>query len=111
MFSFSEIEMTDRIHPIDGVREDFTSFLKDFLAAKSLRFRVFAQVWRDHKFSFLYCGKQTISKTVDFFNCIFYQLVQFIQPPHELEAQVCAFYMLYGFYFKQPIQGLSLIHI
>lgn len=104
-YSFTEEKMSSRLHPIDGMREDFTAFLKDFVASKSLRFRIFAQVWRDRRFSFLSCGRQTISKTNDFFNCLFHQLVQFIQPPHELEAQVCAFYMLYGFYFKQPVQN------
>ncbi|CAH8534739.1 unnamed protein product [Dicrocoelium dendriticum] len=94
-------------HPIHGVDDDLTSFCQKFEATGSIRFTKFAELWRSEKFFHIVYGRRNQVGLSDVLGCLFYRLVDLIQPKPERShsIRVCALYLLYALHGKQYIKN------
>lgn len=94
-------------NPIRGVDEDITEFISRFAAHGSLRFTKFAEIWRSERFIEIIYGRRHQAGLYDILGCIFYRLVTLLLPESGKKQieRICALYMLYAFYGKQPVKN------
>ncbi|CAL8080048.1 unnamed protein product [Calicophoron daubneyi] len=93
-------------HPIRGVDEDLKEFINKFEKRASVRFTEFCGLWKKEKFIHIIYGRQSQHGLYDILGCIFHRLVEIIQPKKEQSqlARICALYLLYAFYGRQPLR-------
>lgn len=94
-------------NPIFGVDEDLSDFIEEFSFKGSPRFVDFIELWRKNKILHIIQGRTNQEGLYDILGCIFYRLVDRIQPSSDrnLLMRICALYLMYGFYGKQPIRN------
>jgi snRNA-activating protein complex subunit 1 len=49
-----------------GVKTDCQKLLEKFTATGSVRFKEFVQIWKDMKFSCIYCGRESFAELYEF---------------------------------------------
>ncbi|THD24402.1 snRNA-activating protein complex subunit 1 [Fasciola hepatica] len=94
-------------NPVRGVDEDITEFISRFTACGSLRFTKFSELWRREKFIEIIYGRRHQAGLYDILGCIYHRLIDVILPEtgkKQIE-RICALYMLYAFYGKQPVKN------
>lgn len=94
-------------HPIHGIDDDLINFCQKFEATGSIRFTKFAEVWRREKFFHIVYGRRNQVGLSDILGCLFYRLVDLIQPKPERShsTRVCCLYLLYALHGKQYIKN------
>ncbi|XP_067002537.1 snRNA-activating protein complex subunit 1 [Anabrus simplex] len=85
-----------------GVRTDCHNLIQEFIKLNSVRYDDFAEVWRNMKFSFIYCERKSFDELVEFTEELFRIAKEFWLKPREFHNKIGGLYMLYGLYFKQP---------
>ncbi|XP_054157945.1 uncharacterized protein LOC128956276 [Oppia nitens] len=68
----------------------------------SLRFSRFCQLWRQMNFSYVFSLRQNVNELREFIDEIFVEVLPNVSDDHRLERRVCALYLLYSLYCKQP---------
>ena len=70
------------------------------------RFKHFIDIWKDMKFGYIFCGRQTFRElyelTEDLFDLVKIQAM----PPNKFSKRAASVYLLYALYFKQPARPL-----
>lgn len=85
-----------------GVKTDCQKLLEKFTATGSVRFKEFVQIWKDMKFSCIYCGRESFAELYEFIEEVLKIAKDFFLPPNPLQTRLCGLYLLYGLYYKQP---------
>ena len=96
-----------------GFRQDMEELFNRFLSTDkesdsttsheiSLRFSRFAEVWRQMKFSHVFRLRYNENDLKDFVEQIFLEVLPHLCENYPLERRVCALYLLYCLYVKQP---------
>ncbi|CAG2114923.1 unnamed protein product [Medioppia subpectinata] len=68
----------------------------------SLRFTRFCEIWRDMSFSFIFKFRQNDNEMREFVDEMYLEVLPNVAEDHRLERRVCALYLLYSLYSKQP---------
>lgn len=98
--------------PIFGVEEDLNDFLNEFVKGGSPRFANFITLWQKRQFIHLIYGRQTQLGLADVLCCIFFHLVKHIVAKSTPQlSKICALYLLYAFFGKQPIKKQARISV
>ena len=85
-----------------GFREDMETLLQNFAKTDSLRFKKFAECWRQMKFSLIFCGMRTEFEIKEFLEDAFIMLCNEMLSTKDTSTRLGAFYMAYSLYEKQP---------
>ncbi|VDN10378.1 unnamed protein product, partial [Dibothriocephalus latus] len=98
--------------PIFGVEEDLSDFLSEFFKGGSPCFANFVALWQKRQFIHLIYGRQTQFGLADVLGCVFFHLVRHIAAKNTTRlSKICALYLLYAFFEKQPIKKQARISV
>ncbi|XP_059482993.1 uncharacterized protein LOC132201101 [Neocloeon triangulifer] len=68
---------------------------------KFLNYKIFAEVWKEMRFSMIF-WRPTLDSALENAELVLLVAKDMVLPPHSLSRRLCAMYLLYGVYFKQP---------
>lgn len=85
-----------------GFQTDMATLLRKFTAEESIRYNAFSKVWREMKFSLVFCGRKDRELRL-FFEEIVPIILQLWLPTCSFRERVFGLYMLYAVYAVQPI--------
>ncbi|KAL1421506.1 hypothetical protein MTO96_004189 [Rhipicephalus appendiculatus] len=85
-----------------GFQTDMDTLLRKFTAEESIRYNAFSKVWREMKFSLVFCGRKERELRL-FFEEIVPIILQLWLPTCSFRERVFGLYMLYAVYAVQPI--------
>lgn len=84
-----------------GFHTDINMLLRKFMSVESLRYNAFSKVWREAKFSLVFCGRKDRELRL-FFEEIVPIILQLWLPTCSFRERVFGLYMLYAVYTMQP---------
>lgn len=84
-----------------GFHTDMNMLLRNFMSVESLRYNAFSKVWREAKFSLVFCGRKDRELRL-FFEEIVPVILQLWLPTCSFRERVFGLYMLYAVYTMQP---------
>lgn len=84
-----------------GFHTDLNMLLRNFMSEESLRYNTFSKVWREAKFSLVFCGRKDRELRL-FFEEIVPIILQLWLPTCSFRERVFGLYMLYAVYTMQP---------
>lgn len=84
-----------------GFHTDLSMLLRKFMSEESLRYNAFSKVWREAKFSLVFCGRKDRELRL-FFEEIVPIILQLWLPTCSFRERVFGLYMLYAVYTMQP---------
>ncbi|KAH6927108.1 hypothetical protein HPB50_026890 [Hyalomma asiaticum] len=84
-----------------GFQVDMNTLFRKFTAEEIIRFAAFSKVWREMKFSLVFCGREERELRL-FFEEIVPAVLQFWLPTSPFREKVFGLYMLYAVYALQP---------
>lgn len=84
-----------------GFQVDMNTLFRKFTAEEIIRFAAFSKVWREMKFSLVFCGRVERELRL-FFEEIVPAILQFWLPTSSFREKVFGLYMLYAVYALQP---------
>ncbi|GFR08621.1 uncharacterized protein TNCT_251131 [Trichonephila clavata] len=87
-------------HVAEGFLNDAEKLLCDFVKENSMDFSVFAELWKKHKFSFIYLGRPNEKELNEFTREIFHLSSKFLYST-SLLYQVGGIFLLYALYRNQ----------
>ena len=97
-----------------GFRQDFETLYHRFNTPEpeadgqppkemSLRFTRFCEIWREMNFSLIFRFRLNENDLREFVDEIYLEVLPFVASEYPLARRVCALYMLFSLYAKQPI--------
>uniref|UniRef100_A0A1E1XCH5 Putative small nuclear rna activating complex snapc subunit snap43 n=1 Tax=Amblyomma aureolatum TaxID=187763 RepID=A0A1E1XCH5_9ACAR len=86
-----------------GFDTDMKTLLEKFVAAETARFTQFTKLWREMKFSLIFCGRKDPQECRVFFDEITTTILKLWRPSCSFQERVFALYMLYAVYTMQPL--------
>ena len=100
---------TPNQHLSAGAREDITTLLQRttilFDEYGTLRFRHFADIFQDMKFSLIFCGRTSFKELYELTDDLMVLAKQEAAASHnKTPIRAAACYLLYALYFKQPLR-------
>ncbi|GAA49734.1 Small nuclear RNA activating complex, polypeptide 1, 43kDa [Clonorchis sinensis] len=100
-------------NPVHGIDEDLHAFIQKFEQVGGIRFMQFSELWCQEKFIHLIYGRQNQAGLSDLLGCLFYRLVDLVQPHKDRThlGRICALYLLYAFHGKQPVRNQVRIRV
>ncbi|CAL8273803.1 unnamed protein product [Merluccius merluccius] len=83
------------------ITDDCEDLLARFQKTESVRFEVFAKIWREMKFSEMFYGSTEVLKGKTFSQQILTTAYRYFLPPYTFQIRVGGLYLLYGLYSSQ----------
>lgn len=95
--------MGDELNTIPGLKTDLETLLTQFSSTKSVRYAEFSKIWRQMGFPTIFCGWGTESALRELLETSFYLAVSFWQDVYTFQVRMGGLYLLYAFFFTQPL--------
>lgn len=99
---------TDRAIILNGFKEDCEKLISRFEQASDIRFETFCEIWQNMKFSLVFTGRQTILELLEFCEGALHIAKQFLLQPPRFKEKIGGLYLLYGVYYKMPIDQFKI---
>ncbi|CAG9767560.1 unnamed protein product [Ceutorhynchus assimilis] len=94
-----------------GIKSDVEDFLLKFRNKNSLAYVDFASVWQLKSFTLIFADQRQLKSLEILCETCFFIIKKYIKSHSDLPIQVGAFYLLYGLYYKQPVEHLFKIRL
>lgn len=91
-----------------GFRKDCEKLINRFEQLDNVRFQDFCEIWKDMKFSLIFTCRQTFMELVEFCEEAMHISKQFLLPPYRFKGRVGGLYLVYGLYYKMPINNVKI---
>lgn len=88
---------------MNGFKEDCEQLITRFERADNIRFETFCDIWKAMKFSLVFVGRPSFLELLEFCEEALHICKQFILLPPRFKERIGGLYLLYGVYFKMPI--------
>ncbi|XP_056446292.1 snRNA-activating protein complex subunit 1-like [Gadus chalcogrammus] len=86
------------------VKDDCEELLARFQKTESVRFEVFAKIWREMKFYEIFYGTTERIEGKAFSRHIFTMVCEYLLPPYTFQIRMGALYLLYALYNEQLLR-------
>lgn len=95
---------------LTGFDVDCKKLIVAFEKESSVRFSIFAEIWKGMKFTLIFSGRP-MQDLIVFINEALVYVNKFFFHTNSFLRKVCCIYILYGMYYKQPIKDACKICI
>lgn len=99
---------TSKALVVNGFKEDCEKLISRFEQADDVRFQTFCEIWKDMKFSLILTGRQTILELLELCEEALHICKQFFLLPSRFKDRIGGLYLLYGVYYKMPIDQFKI---
>lgn len=86
-----------------GFKEDCQRLITRFERANDIRFETFCEIWRDMRFSLIFTGRPCYLELLELCEEALHVCKQFLLLPPRFKERIGGLYLLYGIYYKMPI--------
>ncbi|XP_005986470.1 snRNA-activating protein complex subunit 1b [Latimeria chalumnae] len=93
------------------LKTDYEALLSRFQQLDTIRYEEFTAIWREMKFSTIFCGKIGNMEKNKFTREALSIASEYFLPPYTFQIRVGSLYLLYGLYNTQPCQPKQKIRI
>ncbi|XP_076680498.1 proximal sequence element A Pbp45 [Andrena cerasifolii] len=93
---------------LSGFKEDCEQLITRFERANDIRFQTFCEIWKEMKFSLVFTGRPTFIELLEFCEEALNMCKQFLLLPPRFKERVGGLYLLYGVYYKMPIEQFKI---
>ncbi|XP_076763734.1 proximal sequence element A Pbp45 [Xylocopa sonorina] len=100
--------MASRLLILSGFKEDCEQLIARFEQANDIRFETFCDIWKAMKFSLIFTGRPSFSELLEFCEEALNVCKQFLLLPPRFKERIGGLYLLYGIYYKIPIEQLKI---
>jgi len=96
---------------LSAFKWDCEAFLEQFEKENTFNYADFAKIWQLNSFTFIYADQTYVGPLNVLCEVCFLTVKKYIMFQKSLNIKVGAFYLLYGLYYKQPIENLVKIRL
>ncbi|CAK9833541.1 snRNA-activating protein complex subunit 1 [Anthophora retusa] len=100
--------MTSKSLILSGFKEDCEQLITRFERADDIRFQTFCEIWKAMKFSLVFTGRPTFLELLEFCEEALNVCKQFLLLPPRFKERIGGLYLLYGIYYKMPIDQFKI---
>ncbi|OAD55313.1 snRNA-activating protein complex subunit 1, partial [Eufriesea mexicana] len=93
---------------MSGFKEDCEQLITRFERADDIRFQTFCEIWKDMKFSLIFTGRPSFLELLEFCEESLNICKQFLLLPPRFKERIGGLYLLYGIYYKMPIDQFKI---
>ncbi|XP_017884438.1 snRNA-activating protein complex subunit 1-like isoform X4 [Ceratina calcarata] len=91
-----------------GFKEDCERLITRFERADDIRFETFCEIWKEMKFSLVFTGRSCFLELLEFCEEALDVCKQFLLLPPRFKERIGGLYLLYGIYYKMPIDQFKI---
>ncbi|CAL7933367.1 unnamed protein product [Xylocopa violacea] len=93
---------------LSGFKEDCEQLIARFEQANDIRFETFCDIWKTMKFSLIFTGRPNFLELLEFCEEALNVCKQFLLLPPRFKERIGGLYLLYGIYYKMPIDQFKI---
>lgn len=93
---------------LSGFKEDCEQLIARFEQGNDIRFQTFCEIWKEMKFSLVFTGRPTYIELLEFCEETLNVCKKFLLLPPRFKERVGGLYLLYGVYYKMPIDQFKI---
>ncbi|KOX79544.1 snRNA-activating protein complex subunit 1 [Melipona quadrifasciata] len=93
---------------MNGFKEDCEQLIARFERADNIRFDTFCEIWKTMKFSLVFAGRPNLLELLEFCEEALHICKQFVLLPPRFKERIGGLYLLYGIYFKMPVDQFKI---
>lgn len=93
---------------LNGFIEDCEQLIVRFDRADDIRFQTFCEIWKEMKFSLIFTGRPNFLELLEFCEEALNICKQFLLLPPRFKERIGGLYLLYGMYYKMPIDQFKI---
>ncbi|XP_066597465.1 snRNA-activating protein complex subunit 1 [Prorops nasuta] len=91
-----------------GFKQDCEELIKQFELTEDIRFETFVKLWKEKQFSLVFTWCRSLSDLQAFCEEGLHICKQYVLSTTHFKQRICALYILYGFYYKMPIDTFKI---
>ncbi|XP_053981352.1 snRNA-activating protein complex subunit 1 [Hylaeus volcanicus] len=88
---------------LSGFKEDCERLIACFEQGNDIRFQTFCEIWKELKFSLVFTGRPSYIELCEFCEEALNVCKKFLLLPPRFKERVGGLYLLYGVYYKMPV--------